>query len=63
MSKRTMIKKKEKREEKRREAVKSEEKIAVGCRRHTGIFLRGIFIFSSVQFSRSVVSDSLQPRE
>ena len=49
MSKRTMIKKKEKREEKRREAVKSEEKIAVGCRRHTGIFLRGVFIFSSVQ--------------
>ena len=47
MSKRTTIKKKEKkdkREEKRREAVKYEEKIAVGCRWHTGIFMRGIFI-------------------
>ena len=42
-----MIKKKEKkdkREAKRREAVKYEEKIAVGCRWHTGIFMRGIFI-------------------
>lgn len=47
MSKRTTIKKKEKkdkREEKRREAVKYEEKIAVGCRWHTGIFMRGLFI-------------------
>ena len=56
MSKRTMIKNKEKKE-KRREAVKYEEKNAVGCRWHTGIFLRGIFIliYINTDFSLSLL--------